>query len=365
MKRTVLLPATLLVLLSTGCFEDPVSEEVVLRFGEGSEVEATARVSIEGGIRESGPLARRLGDLREAFERGTDPWTRRFERVEALREERTLIHSRDGRVRRLAEVRHSAIFPAENLPLFLGGSNLTISSIANADERQLLIVPGSSGSATAAARASVERDLRLWSELVAAYLAEADTVFAYLEIAPDRAEPLFRNLFADVTGEKDVEMNYPLAEEEIELLERLYGTMHAVADAAASTGREAWNFNERSLEVYDPFPASIVVCVEGGVLEIEGFRDAGDDCFDIPRRGVLDAILLLDDRWIEPDPLSAWLQAHRESEQAVIDPAAFAARPRLRRGNPTPGEVRVAVEQLMRHEPAYRLRWRLAFREDG
>jgi hypothetical protein len=359
MKRSLTLLATVLAFLSTGCFEDPVSEEVVLRFGEGPEVEATARVSIGIGRPESGALARRLGDLREAFERGVDPWTRRFERVEAQREERTLVHSRDGRFRKLAEVRHSALFPAENLPLFLGGSNLTISSIANANERQLLIVPGSTGSATAAARASVERELRLWSELVAVYLAEADALFAYLEIAPERAEHVFRNLFADVTGEEDVEAAYPLSEEEIEILEALFGAMHAVADAAASTGGEAWNFNERSLEVYDPFPASVLVCVEGDVLEVEGFRDAGEECFDVPRRGVLDSLLLLDGRWIDPDPLSAWLEAHRDSERAAIDPAAFAAMPRLRRGAPTPGAVRVAVEELMRHEPSYRLRWRL------
>ncbi|MCA1733725.1 MAG: hypothetical protein LC732_08995, partial [Acidobacteria bacterium] len=249
MKRSACLLVTLLVLVSTGCFEDPVSEEVVLRFGEGPEVEATARVTILSGQRENALLARRLADLREAFERGTDPWSRRFEGIQAVHEERTLVHSRDGRVRQLDQVRHSAIFPAQNLPLFFGGSNLTISSIANVDERQLLIVPGSSGSATAGARASAERELRLWSELVAVYLAEADALFAYLEIVPDRAESVFRHLFSDVTGEKDVEANFPLSEEEIEILERLSGAMHAVAEAAVSTEGEGWNFNERSLEV--------------------------------------------------------------------------------------------------------------------
>ena len=358
MKRSAFLFAAL-VFLSTGCFEDPVSEEVVLRFGEGPEVEATARVSILSGQRESPLLTRRLADLREAFERGTDPWSRRFEGVQAMREERTLVHTRDGRVRTLAEVRHSAIFPAQNLPLFFGGSNLTISSIADEYERQLLIVPGSSGSATAGARASVERELRLWSELVAVYLTEADALFAYLEIAPDRAEAVFRNLFSDVTGEKDVEANFPLSEEEIEILERLSGAMPAVAEAAVSTEGEGWNFNERSLEVYDPFPASVVVCVQGEVLEVEGFRDAADACFEVPRRGVVDSLLLLDGRWIDPDPLSAWLEAHREGERVGIDPAAFAARPRLRRGTPTPAGVRGAVEESMRHEPSYRLRWRL------
>ena len=360
MKRSAVLLATLLVLLSTGCFEDPVSEEVVLRFGEGPEVEATARVTILSGQKESAQLTRRLADLRDAFERGTDPWSRRFEGVEAVHEERTLVHSRDGRVRRLSQVRHSAIFPARNLPLFFNGSNLTISSIADEYERQLLIVPGSSGSAAAGARGPVDRELGLWSELVAAYLTEADALYAYLEIAPDRAETVFRNLFSDVTGEKDVEANYPLSEEEIEILERLSNAMHEVAGAAVSTENAGWNFNERSLEVYDPFPADLVVCVEGEVLEVEGFRDAADDCFEIPRRGVIDSLLLLDGRWIDPDPLSAWLEAHREGERAVIDPAAFAARPRLRRGAPTAGGVRVAVEEAMRHEPSYRLRWRFS-----
>lgn len=363
MKRSAFLFATL-VFLSTGCFEDPVSEEVVLRFGEGPEVEATARVTILSGQKESAQLARRLADLREAFERGTDPWSRRFEGIQAVREERTLVHSRDGRVRQLDQVRHSAIFPAQNLPLFFGGSNLTISSIADEYERQLLIVPGSSGSATAGARASVERELGLWSELVAVYLGEADALFAYLELVPDRAEPLFRHLFSDVTGEKDVEANYPLAEEEIEILERLSSAMNEVAGAAVSTEDAGWNFNERSLEVYDPFPASLIVCVEGEVLEVEGFRDAKDECFEVPRRGVVDSLLLLDGRWIDPDPLSAWLAAHREGERAGIDPAAFAARPRLRRGAPTPAAVRVAVEDSMRHEPSYRLRWRIPLRED-
>lgn len=351
--RAALLLATLLI--AAGCYDDPVDERLVLRVHHGGLVEASVelRLAPPGGS----PLMNgRLAELRLAYDRGADAWSRRFERLRWAREERTLVRERRDDFEGVIEVRHSALAPPAEIPLLFADVPVTASVVEGEHWVELTLVPGTAGAATAEQRLLFSRSLDAWSGALAAYLAEADALYRDLETDPERARALFVHLFADLLPD-DAAKEFPLTEEESERVTRTHDAMARVADLATADRDVSHTLNELSLLVFDPFPARVSLCLPGPPLEVEGFIEGQADCWEVPRAGILDVLEKGNFPWIEPDPLTTWLAVHRSRGQETLDLDRFVSLARTRGSVPTAAAVRRAVERQLRHEGAYRIRW--------
>ena len=242
------------------------------------------------------------------------------------------------------------------LAFLLGDSGVTMTTFASHAGTELLIVPGGGSLATSEQRRVLRAHLERWSVSAGAYVREVSELYEYLDSAPDRATAVFANLFEDLVEDEITEAN-PLLEDEAELVKRTAEAMKDMTEELAGLEELPFGLNELSYLVYDPLPAAVTVCLPREPEVVEGFVPRGDLCYSIPRRGVIDAFEALDGRWLEPDPFVTWIRVHRSQGGEKLDLQAFAAKRRSVVGLPAASEILKALEEGMRHERSYRLRW--------
>lgn len=339
-----------------GCFDDPVQETLLIQMLEEGRAAITATVTLQEGPKE-GPMLARLRDLKRAYLHGQDSWSVRFDRARFEYEERTIHRQRrNGDVLDVSKVRHMVVIPREELMFLLGDSGVTMTTFTSPAGTELLIVPGGGSLATSEQRRVLRTHLEGWSVLARTYVKEVSELYAYLHASPDRATAIFANLFEDLVEDEITKAN-PLLDDEVELVKRTIEAMKDMTEELAGLDELPFGLNELSYLVYDPLPAAVTVCIPGEAEDVEGFVPRGDRCYSIPRRGVIDAFEALEGRWLEPDPFVTWIRVHRSQGEEKLDLPAFAAKRRSIKGLPAASEILNALEEGMRHERSYRLRW--------
>lgn len=368
--RKSFLPATILLagcLLLWGCFEEPVVERLHLRFLPGA-VEVTASLEIHESPYGSEPLARRLRQLERSVLSGDDPWSRRFQHLDPERE--SFRWDKEGGQLVRAERRAIGEQP-RRLERFFGdtavlaqydrGSFEAAGVEAGGGWASFGLYPGPSSRADRQQTRKVTETLEEWSALAARHLEATEALYRYLDRYPERAAPCLTTLYIDLL--EDIEEPQISAEEE-EMVEQVGEAIGELSEILELDRDEGYSLNELSRLVYDPFPARITVEVPGEVLEVEGFEVTSDGAAvgDVPRRlsipglGLWESWLALEGEWVFPDPAASFYYLAFQEDPDAAFPTLLAAE-RWVESAPGAAEVRAALEDLLRPEPAYRVVW--------
>jgi len=354
----------LVALLFAGCFEEPVREELELRLaGDGrAEVVLTTAILVDDEEVESLALRRRVDEERRRLLLGEDDWTRRFERLDALSQETTF--ERDHGL--LASARQSAVVDLAEDPEALGRffSDTLVNAFYVAEEgwAELSLYPLSPGRASRRERQRLERAVGPWTETVAVYLRAAGRLYAYLDEHPDRAEVAFSVLLEDVLPEEDGGRRDLLLPDEEPLVEAVEEAMADAWEVLLVSSQEAYSINEVSRLVYDPFPAGVRVEVVGAMVEVEGFEEDPEGGLRVPSVSLWDALVGLEGRWLEPDPLLLYVGRSGGPSGAPgpsFELADVVARERFHAPPPSAEEVRAAIEGRLAPAPVYRVLYRV------
>lgn len=350
-----LLPVALAaVVLAGGCFEDPIDQKVKIEFLPKDRAEITTTITIHDDVGEDNPAARaRIVEMRRELRDRVDEWSKRYQAIDADGDRLVIDrwHGQITKVERLADVDY------DNLSRFFADTSLGVFARHDEDWAEIDIYPGQSNRATREQRTRLDDRLDLWSSKIAKYLNETARVYRYLDDHPALAEPFFTALFQDVLPKERVEAAPQLSEGDQAMVRELSDAMEDAWHVLLVDKDEAFSVNELSSLVYDPFPSDIEVKVPGRVLEAEGFEPGSEaKTFEVRRTTFWNALQSLRSRWVEPDPLTAWVNAARA--QAPLDLDDFLAQPRRVHSIPTPDGIRKAIEKQMTPKGEYRIRWR-------
>jgi hypothetical protein len=362
--RVRLAVLALLPLVAAGCFEDPVSETLLVQMLGDDAAAVTATVSLQSGGDE-GPLLARLQGIKREYLHGQDSWSRRFERVPVEYEERTLIRDRrepkpNGKAGEpfldLSKIKHMVVVRRAEVGFLLSDSGVSATLGSSGGFEELLIVPGGGSLSSSEQRRVLKTHLNSWSASAETYFKEVSDLYGYLARVPDRSTAVFAHVFDDMMEKADLEAA-PLLEGEEKIVEDVKEAMKSMADDLGGLEEIPYGLNELAYLVYDPLPAAVTVCIPTQAEEVEGFVAKGDRCYSIPRRGIIEAFNAMDGRWVSPDPFVTWIRIHRSEGQEHLDLASFAAKPRSVASLPTASEILKTLEAGMRHDTSYRLRW--------
>ncbi len=159
-------------------------------------------------------------------------------------------------------------------------------------------------------------------------------------------------LFAAVTRQRGEDLD----ERETPLVAAVSEDLDEAVKVFAVPDGEMYSVNELSHLVYDPFPARVEVRLAAAPAETEGFSRLADGALAVPGLGLWEAFEALEDRWVAPDPLLAFLRAQRERTKP-FDLGAFAALPRRADSPPDAVAVRKEVERWLTPASVYRVAW--------
>jgi hypothetical protein len=355
LRHLRLLAPFALALALFACFEPPILETLDLRFLRDGSFVVASTVEISNGNREANPaLIRRLAQVRQELEEGSDPWGRRFALLEPAAE-RFAWEKQLGEVRR--GTRAALATGPEGLRAFFGDTSLAVSYEIREGTAELAIAPGAPARATRAQREEVERTLEAWSGHVAAYLKEAGALWAYLDDRPDRAHPCLGTLFEDLLADDVRERLEPLTEDELARIERLHEAMEKVMAVLLVPEEGDHSPDELSHLVYDPFPARLTVRLPGRpVGEPEGFAvDPDGRTLVAAGPGFWEALRALEGRWLAPDPVLVYVRSKASEPEKPLDLDALAALPRRAEPPPSADEVRGAIEGRLEPASLYRV----------
>jgi len=341
----------------TGCFEEPVREELVLRFPSAGVAEASATVTLAVPKGEEGHarLLARLDALERDLLSGATPWSRRFAALEPAREGQAW--QRAGG--RLEWFRLWAFADPARLADFFADTPVQAFYQVKGRTAELSLFAGAGTRATAGEVARAEAALEGWSEAVAAYEAAAFRIWRHLEAHPERRRACFGNLFAFDLEEGVSDRLEPLTKEEESLLEPLSEAMDGVTAILKVPPDEPETIEELASRVYDPYPARVRLVVAGRVLAADGLVRSGDG-WEVPRRSPWSAFTALAKTWLTPDPLLARIEQARRPGKETFDLDAFLAQ-RFTRAEEEPdaSAVRQAVTRALAPGGTVRLVWEL------
>ncbi len=376
-------------LLCAGCFEfdAPVEERLEIFFHADGSVEVSAWTHVRPAWQsfEGHPgVEARLESLREEILHGEDLWTRSVKAMEPSKERVSWDCEKGDLVRAQRQALHPdpravdslfSLTPVSASVGWEGASTLDTPSsepLSGSGSRSfpapapgtpltLELVPSTAGLATQRQRNQAEEALAAFSEAVAAHVEGLADLYRYLESAP----ALKKWALASMVDEKvEPPGEAPSVEEAEALIEAAQKPTEAFLKILEVAEGEAYTLDEISRLVHDPFPAPVVVEVEGRVEEVEGFRSGGDGRYRTRRHGLWDALETLEGRWISPIPVVAWLQAIRQvgdpdqvDKHGLVE--SLLARPLAVRDVPDAEQVRAAFIQEMTPPDRYLLRWRL------
>lgn len=363
----------LLLLAATACFEEPVREELELRFrpsGSTEQVEVALAVSflVDDDRLDNHPLRNRIEGERHRLLAGRDDWALRFDRLDALSHE--LVYERDHGT--LSGVRQTAQVELHRDPEAL--QRFFSDTLVNAFYRtepaaadgtgraELSLYPLAPGRASRRERQRLERAVAPWTEVLARYFRAAGALYDYLEDRPERAEVCFSVLLEGVLPEEDGGRRSLLLPREEDLVEPVEEAMAEAWEILLVTSREAYSLNEVSRLVYDPFPARVRVVPGGPLVEVEGFAEDGEGGLRVPGVSLWDALRSLQGRWLAPDPLLLYVeQAGGITGEPRGEPPGLGEIVAMERFHvqppPGPHAIRAALEERLVPEPVYRVAW--------
>lgn len=341
------------------CLRQPVRETVTVEVDPegGVKVEAEVLLLRSDSDELPPPAKERVRDLQQALMRGTDDWTRRFERIEPAWERVVVEKDRGEPVR----VERSAILSSrDDLSRFFSDTGVGVSLNDEPKALQIELQPGAPLRATRAQKELMRRTLGEWSEAAATYFSAVSDLYRYLDDRPERAPACFYDLFdlghlGANGGEKP---SPPVDETESELTRRVAEGMESLAGILQVSKDEAYSLDEVSRLVFDPFPAEFAVRFTGEVLESENLVARGRSEYAVPVFGLWEAMGRHVRHWADPDPAQIYYGYLRREEDRPFPVQVFNAGPR-RADRPSPEEIREALEAELTPAAVYRLRWRL------
>lgn len=339
-------------LVATGCFEEPVREELTLSFTSDGKLVARWRIrlTVPEGDASNEALEDRLADLDRALAGGWHPWLRRFDQLDGP-DEGASWRRQEGR---LTEFERWEILddPAAITSLF-AGSSVAAFWEPSPSGTEVAFYPGSS-SATREERERVESALEQFTVSVAGYLEAGNALWAYLERHPRRRRACFAALFdLEEAGSGDGGLQL----EETGLVEALSDRMGDLLGVLVLRPGEAVSLDELSRRVYDPLPLDVVIEPPRRPRSVEGFLRGEDGRLRSPRLGIWAAFTSLEGRWLAPDPALAFLRHERSDGERPFPLADFLARPARHARAPAAFEVHDALRKALQPLPAYRVAW--------
>lgn len=346
-RRFAVIPCALLL---AGCLEPPVSESLEVRvLQHGASVVSIGVVLRNPSDYDKSPrVQQRLESVARELEAGSDPWSSRLRSVEPERQ-RDVVDREEGRLRRV--VRNALLKEPADLREFFRDTGIGVVYADGEGWAELTLTPGRSARATAAQRQRLNVDLSDFCKNLATYAAATKELYGYLETHPDRARACLGELFSVKTeGEK-------LTEEESALVKSVDDAISAVSIVLDPAPGEPYTIDEISRLVYDPFPAPMRVTVPGEIVEREGYPGELKSPLQIPVFSIWSAFERLEGRWFSPDPALAIWRHDIAKTGEPFDLDAFIAIPRSSAVAPTDDEVRAAIENQLKPEPVYRVRW--------
>jgi hypothetical protein len=342
-------------LLLASCFDPPVRETLELQFLPHGEYVVTSRVEISEPEKTGNrALERRLAEVRRALAQEDDDWSRRFAAL-APAAERFGWEKHLGALHR---VERSAVLdePAQ-LAAFFADTSLAVTYEVRDGLAELAVVPGPAGRATRRQRREMEEALARWSASVAAYLAAAEDLYAYLDRRPERARAALGGLLSDLLSDTERAALGALDEGEQALVEPLEKAMEEVVGVLLVAPGEELSLDELSHLVYDPFPAALRVRLPAPPREVEGFARGAEGELSVPGLGLWPALRALEGRWLSPDPALLYVELRGRSAEAPLDLDELVGRERRAAEAPSAAEVRLAIEERLQPASLYRATW--------
>jgi hypothetical protein len=351
MRKPPIVLFVVLVLMATGCFEEPIREQVHLTMlgGEAAVVTTVLEISPPEIAGSNAALAARLDEARAEMDGGWDRWRPLYDRLDADAESYRLERIRGMAQRSI----YSALVPSFSaVEGFLASQGLAPAVFVDGQIHRLELSPTGGTQASWSQRQLVERTLNDWSVIVADYLESSIELWGYLDDHPERATACFCQLFdSHGTG------SGPLDPEEEKLVTALSDAMQRVADVLMVP--DGWDYspNELSRLAYDPFPTRLTVSVAGQILDSEGFVQT-DGALERPPVDLWQALISLEGRWLTPDPVTAAVTPNAMLPE--IDAAAFASLPRWASTSPSASEVADALASGLTPLDLHTVRWTTA-----
>ncbi len=316
---------------------------LVLTFNDTADLVTISATTSLGDAKAGTPEAARIEEEREALLAGRDEWSMRFANADP-ESDRVVLQRTHGQ---LKAVDHIASISPESLQKFFFDTHLTVTFSRREGWAELTIYPGSSERATRQQRQRVEKMLALYSERAADYFQAIRALYSYLDEKPQRAEDMFGAIFRE---EKDPPPR--ISEKERPLVDGVRSAIDTMTSNETDTGTIDRDFDF----VFNPFPAELKVVVTGDALAVEGFTKMPEHAFVAKMATALEAVAMLEGRWITPDPLAAAFAAPENAKSEEIA-ASLAAQPRHAEPVVTASDVASALMEKMRPAPRYRLRW--------
>ena len=323
--------------------EPAVRRSLVLTFNDAADLVTISANTTLGDAKAGTPEAAQIEEEREALLAGRDEWSMRFANADP-ESDRVVLQRTHGQ---LKAVDHIASISPENLQKFFFDTHLTLTFLRREGWAELTIYPGSSERATRQQRQRVEKMLTLYSERAADYFQAIRALYSYLDEKPQRAEDMFAAIFRE---EKDPPPR--ISEKERPLVDGVRSAIDTMTSGQSDTATLDRDFDF----VFNPFPAELKVVVTGDALAVEGFAKMPEHAFVAKMPTALEAVAMLEGRWITPDPLAAAFAAPENAKSEEIA-ASLAAQPRHAEPVVTASDVASALMEKMRPAPRYRLRW--------
>ncbi len=389
LRGTALLATLAGLLLLSGCFEEPVRDELTIRFQPGNvdphslseigllpcEIELVTRIEPDEGRGDNPNLQARVDERRRQILSGQDAWAARFTGLGAGSrhvgfdwEDGVLRQAR--RVARLDLAEHP-----DALHQFFADTAVAVDSSAEHGRVELSLTPLAAGRANRRQRQLYDRFVGPWTDSLATYFRATSALYTYLDRHPGRARVTLGALLGDALDGEDADAyKQRLRPPEKPLVEAVDAAMDKAAEVLVIDQNEAYSINEISRLLFDPFPAHIRVIPGGPVIEAEGFEPdgsgqgegggrSGDEAGVLEIRGfsLWEALESLQGRWLAPDPLLLYVRLRggirgEPTPELTLDQIAardrFAATP-----SPSADEIRAAIEERLRPEPLYRVVW--------
>jgi hypothetical protein len=319
-----------------------VRRVVVLTFNDPADVVTISATTTLGTAKRGSEEAGQIEDEREALLAGRDEWSARFANADP-ESDRVILQRAHGE---LQSVEHIASIAPENLQKFFFDTPLTVNFARGEGWAELTIYPGTSQRATRRQRDNVEKNLALYSELAARYFESIRAMYAYLDEKPRRASDMFAAVFRD-----DKDPPPRISEEE----KSFVGDVRSSVDRLLSDNDATATLDRDFDFVFNPFPGDLKVVVTGEITALEGFTRA-DRVLSVKMPEALEAVGMLEGRWITPDPLAAAFAAPKDMSSAELA-ASVAAQKRRAEPVVTATDVAAALMQKMRPAATYRVRW--------
>jgi hypothetical protein len=341
MRRAIVLLAISALLVSC---EPVVHHILTLTFDDSAQHVTISAATKVNDAKPGTPEFAEAEEQRQALLLGRDEWSVRFASAQPDAE-RVVFDRNAGQLR---AVEHSATIPVENLQKFFFDTPISITVTRGDGWAELAIYAGTSTRATRQQRERVEKTLTVYSERAARYFASIRSMYEYLDEKPQRATVMFTALFWD---EKDKTTPPEISDRERSLVDNVRQSIDALMQSSAG-GADDREFDL----VFNPFPADVRVNVPTEPLAIEGFIRLKGGPLVVKTVSAVEAVSMLEGRWITPDPLAVTFKTDDKATVAEVA-TTIALLPRHAEPVVSPTEIAQAMIEKMRPAPRYRVRW--------